>query len=737
NFILIAMHPNTILRYCIYIGLFVTPFIFFIVPSSLLFPFITGKAFTFRIIVEIIFGLWLVLILRDKEYSLRLSPILKALSLFIFVVLLADILAVDAHKAFWSNYERMEGFMALIHLFAYFLVAGSILKTKEIWNKFLTANVAASAIMAVYSFFQLAGKITIHQGGVRVDGSFGNASYLGIYMVFNIFFASILFLNSRAKLAKYILGGVALVDLIVLYYTATRGAILGFLGGALIVFAYLAIKAEKGQAIRKAAGGFLVLLILGAGVFWLAKNTAFVKNSPILSRFATLSFSEIKTQGRYFVWPMAWKGVVEKPILGWGQEGFNYVFNKYYDPRMYTQEPWFDRTHDIFLDWLVNTGALGLLSYLSIFAALLYAVRKSGEQLKKEEKAILYGLSFAYFFHNIFVFDQIGSYILFFSVLAFVHSQNSREFTGRLEKGFSKLQSVLGSGGTRPITDSVIVILILSALYFVNYIPWKQNANIITALKVSAEGALAPLETYEKPLRSYNMGFPEALEHVSGASFNAVSKPEATEKFKQDLFSVIDSGFKKHLERAPYDVRHRIFYSIFLSRFGLYEQSITQLEEAAKYSPSKQSIYMEMGSQLILSGKIDLALEKFKKAYELEPNYEEARFAYGMGAIYAKKFELANQLLQGIQEQKIIFDDRYIGALFSAGLYNDVVATLNKRIAREPVNTQHKITLASVYLQIGMREAAVTQLQEIIKIDPSFKEKGEYYIGEIRAGRNP
>ena len=63
---------------------------------------------------------------------------------------------------------------------------------------------------------------------------------------------------------------------------------------------------------------------------------------------------------------MAIKGFIEKPILGWGQEGFNFVFNKYYDPRMYTQEPWFDRAHNTYLDWLIVGGALGLLSYLAI-----------------------------------------------------------------------------------------------------------------------------------------------------------------------------------------------------------------------------------------------------------------------------------------------------------------------------------------------------------------------------------
>ena len=74
------MHPNTILRYCIYIGLFAVPFIFFLVPDSLLFPFISGKAFIFRAIVQVVLGLYLVLILRDKDYSPKSSLILKAIS---------------------------------------------------------------------------------------------------------------------------------------------------------------------------------------------------------------------------------------------------------------------------------------------------------------------------------------------------------------------------------------------------------------------------------------------------------------------------------------------------------------------------------------------------------------------------------------------------------------------------------------------------------------------------------
>src|SRR3989344_1479925 len=416
------MSTNNWLRNLVFIGIFAVPFIPFVVSGSLLFPFITGKAFIYRVLVEIVFVLWFALAVRDADYRPRSSWIMKATGAFMVVVLLADIFALDSFKAFWSNYERMEGFVALAHHFLFFLVAASMMRTKNIWNKFLATNVGASIIMVIYAFLQLAGKITINQGGVRVDGTFGNATYLAIYMVFNIFFAGLLFTQWKNKTARYLLGAIALLDIVVLYFTATRGAILGAVGGAFITFVYLAIKAEKGDKIRKLAMTFVVLLIVGAGTFWSIRNTALVQKSPVLNRFANVSLEEVRSQGRYFVWPMAWHGFIERPILGWGQEGFNHVFAANYNPKMYNQEPWFDRTHNIVLDWMINAGALGIISYLLIFVAMLYSIGKASDaNMTKAEKGILYGLVAAYIFHNLFVFDQIGSYILFFSLLAFLH----------------------------------------------------------------------------------------------------------------------------------------------------------------------------------------------------------------------------------------------------------------------------------------------------------------------------
>jgi O-antigen ligase len=63
---------------------------------------------------------------------------------------------------------------------------------------------------------------------------------------------------------------------------------------------------------------------------------------------------------------MVYQGFKEKPVFGWGQENFNYVFNKYYNPAMFDQEQWFDRAHNEFLDWLIAGGLPAFFLYISL-----------------------------------------------------------------------------------------------------------------------------------------------------------------------------------------------------------------------------------------------------------------------------------------------------------------------------------------------------------------------------------
>ncbi len=714
------------------------PFVPLVVAKSLFFPFIVGKAFAFRLIVTIIGVAFVALAIKEREYRPKYSHILGALSVFLVVMALATIFAENSFKAFWSNFERMEGFVGLLYFSAYFVILGTVLRTQDVWNRLLATSLGASAIMAIYSFLQIAGKITINQGGVRVDGTLGNASYLGIYMVFHIFFAALLFMRYRLVWQRVLLAIIGIANIVVLYFTATRGSILGLLGGAFITFAYLTLKSEKGDKIRKVAlGGALGLIVL-VGLFVSLRNTDFIKTSPVLSRFSSLSFSEIKTQGRYFVWPMAWQGAMEKPILGWGQEGFNYVFNKYYNPQMYNQEAWFDRTHNVFLDWLISGGFLGLLSYLSILVALGVTLRRAdSEFLTKGDKAVMWGLLSAYVFHNLFVFDQTSSYILFFTILAYAHAHSLGEGNKIWDKISGKLSTSLEKENNHPIYESVAVILGVVVLYFGIIYPYIQNRQLMNVLALNNQGQTGTLEDYKKPLTKKTIGFSEAVEHLSRAAMAVNANPNAPAELKSELFALLDDSFKRQLQTSPNDARYHLFYGIFLNSFGKAAEADKAFARAIELSPKKQSIYFEMVSSLISQGKAKEALPLAKIAYELEPNFFEAKFIYALTAIAAGDDAAANKILSEIPTERVVFDDRLITVLLMVGRVNEIIEIAKTRIALDPGNSQHKLTLAAAYLQAGRRAEAVSAIQELIKLEPSFKEQGEYYIKEIQAGRNP
>src|SRR3989344_3624602 len=100
------MDMKTILRRVVFVGIFAIPFIPFLVTPSMLFPFITGKNFIFRIIVEIIFGAWVLLAIKDAEFRPKFSWLLVAMTSFVAIVGIADIFAENPYKAFF----HMGGF---------------------------------------------------------------------------------------------------------------------------------------------------------------------------------------------------------------------------------------------------------------------------------------------------------------------------------------------------------------------------------------------------------------------------------------------------------------------------------------------------------------------------------------------------------------------------------------------------------------------------------------------------
>jgi hypothetical protein len=145
---------DDILKYGIMAMVYLTLLTPFIVSGSLYFPYITGKAHMLRLFIEIGFSLYIILAIRNKNFLPKKSPLMWAALVFTIILGIATLNAEDPSRSFWSNFERMEGYVHMLHMFAFFLMTTAVFKTKQSWFYILNTSLALSVIMGYLRIYK-------------------------------------------------------------------------------------------------------------------------------------------------------------------------------------------------------------------------------------------------------------------------------------------------------------------------------------------------------------------------------------------------------------------------------------------------------------------------------------------------------------------------------------------------------------------------------------------------------
>jgi len=725
------------------IGLLIVPILPAIVTRSLFFPFITGRNFIFRIIVEIIFVFWLWLLMIDPSYRPRLSMAVWSYLALIVILFLATIFGISPYKSFWSSFERMEGFWAHWHYFLYFLMLISVFKSQTDWNKFFFVSLGVSFLISVYGLLQLLGKLAVHQGSVRLDATLGNATYLAIYLIFHIFlFLFFLFRTKNLWLrCAYLLA--IIFELFIVYHTATRGAIIGLLAG-LAVFSLINIWGSKSKKLKYAALGCFLVVVLIPIIFLLAKNTRVVQSSNVLSRFASISFTETTTQSRFIIWNMAYQAWQDRPVLGWGPESFVYIFSKYYDSRMWQQEPWFDRAHNVFFDWLTSAGLLGLLAYLSLFGSgvvILWRLFKNNPE-EVRSVGIFAGVLAAYFIHNVFVFDNFTSYIIFFAVLAYLHFYYQTLTQGVETAPFNPAVAV-----PKPIRIGVIVLTATAALfslYSFNVKPILASQDIIESLRSLTYTVQGDTKTHdldqgrlmlEQGINRNTFGTTEIREQLAQAADKISNDPGTSLQDKQKIIEFALEQIKIQEEKFPYDVRAKAFLSTLYGDAGDTGNAILAAQDGLAVSDQRQQFYFLLGEAYFRAGEEVLAIATLKQAYDLAPDYPDAINNYAIVLIFAGHPQEAEALLKKHFGAEVVANPKYINAYFAIGDYKRITEIWEKLVVQNPNDAQYRLSLASAYVKTFQDAKAIKELEKAIELAPNFKAQGEIFIKQIKEGK--
>jgi O-antigen ligase len=736
------------------IGLWLIPFLPLYVSGGMLFPFITGKNFVFRIVVEIIFALWVALAFCDPRFRPRLTPLVKAVTIFTAVLFFADLFSPHPWRSFFSNYERMEGFMMLLHLYLYFLMISSTFRTRRDWFIFFHTNLAASLIVSFVALLQKAGYLISIQGGYRVDSTIGNPAYLAAYLSFQVGILALLLRALWQKIGLRIFYLSALFfELLIIYFTATRGAAVAFVAAVpLLLFLSILFWRDvfpRFGRYRSWAIGMLVVVLVIPVLFWMVKDIPAIRSSQVLNRFATISLSDRTTQARFSIWRMSLKGVMERPVLGWGQENYYLVFQRYFDPKLYASEPWFDRSHNLFLDWLIHAGILGIGSFLAILGAVGYRLYDgiwNRRFVDPGEGIILAAVFTSYLIQNIFVFDNLNTYILFFAFLGYADHLGRQpveipEQGERKRKNFARHSPAPASGKLMSAAGAMLV-LVAIAFPFLHFRPIMQSRALVRSLAAYNSPARPDevLEEFKKALSYDSFGTTEVREQMANIARNLPSNQRFGAEERKRFMAFAIEEMKKEISRPAKDIKHMLFLSAILSQGipdtpSYSEEAEAVLKEAIRIAPTKQILSFELAQLYVRKNQLAEALDLLHRVSALEPGYAQANLNLLVIALLANHEGFAREARSRLDLNEIGEEwlER-LGTLYrSKNDFSSAESVYAELVRRFGEKAQYHATFAAVLAETGKVDRAIEETEAAARLDPKqFGKEAEIFLDFLR-----
>ena len=139
NFTRTEIYENflvTLLRFLL-VFVLLLPLVVSVAPlPDTIFPYLIGKVLFFRITIEVMLVLWILLLFINSKFKPRSSLLFFSLSLFLFISVVSSLFSVDINKSFWSTLDIMQGSIDLFHWFLYFLILISIHHNWNDWIKY-------------------------------------------------------------------------------------------------------------------------------------------------------------------------------------------------------------------------------------------------------------------------------------------------------------------------------------------------------------------------------------------------------------------------------------------------------------------------------------------------------------------------------------------------------------------------------------------------------------------------
>jgi O-antigen ligase len=694
-----------------------------IVRLPVLYPYSFDKAMFFQIIIELAAPVWVLLIARFPKYRPKADFINIAAFSFLAVLLVSAVFGYDFLKSFWGYEQRMTGIFTTIHFLIFFLILRSLFivdKNKKRLMYFSSAVCFLVSVVAILEHYIPSFAYFI--GGIFPDRSIsflGNAIVLSAYILPHIFINIYLFLAS-GKTLKAVLILLFITNAWGLYCADTRGTTVGLLAGLCLMsvfflFNFFARKERQNKIFYVSALSVMFFVMIFLSFF--ASKISFIANN-------SLAQGTIAT--RFMLWDIAGQGIAEHPVLGWGPENFDLVYDKFYNPQFLNYsyyETWSDRAHNLILEIFTVSGALGFLSYLSLFFAVFWMLGKE-TPLKRN---IFAGAFAAYFAQNLFAFDSFVVLIIFYLLLAFASVTEKENLAGK---------------NSAPLKNNIIVpvfcvslVISFLGIIFLNVKPLIASNYALKSLAVFGTNNISAENYFKKSKQIWNPYSEMADVKFANAIYSLSGGKQVSGAEKQYLLALAIEEIKENSLKHPYDFSYHFLLGNLYTVSEKYNLAYEEYEQALKLSPKRHVVYFQYASAKFLEGKNNEAVEILRAAVGLDEKVSLAHWRLGLGLLNISQEEALSEAETAVRLGHLQLTGEEVQAFVAVYVKNEkwreLVAFCELLVESNSGVAEYFAQLAAAYAETGEKEKARGAALKAAELDPSFKEDAEIFIKSL------
>jgi O-antigen ligase/tetratricopeptide (TPR) repeat protein len=698
-----------------------------LMEKHFLFPFITVKTYFFYILVDILFCCYLLLLTRKKLYPPK-SKLCYFLFGLIAVRFILDIFGINFVRSFWGNYERMMGLYTWLHILLYLWMILSIYNTRQRYIKLFDVSIFVSLLVSVYGICQKFGLyfwIILDTGDERVYSTLGNAAFLAGYLLINIFFALYLFCKKENLSWRIFYSSAIVVNLFVLFSTATRGALVG-LFAAMMVMLLFVLLFYKNKKVKLISGLILLLIILsGLSVFAL-KDTWLVKNNLALRRLSQISFQEGTTKSRLLLWKMSCRASQDRFLFGYGDNNLFIPLDRYHDFEL--TEDWFDSSHNQFFDELLAHGIIGLIIYiLFLFFVLKQIIKQRFSDFWLS--VVFLGLLTAYLVQGLFIFDTLTiilSFILFFGFLCLATDGKKESIINRTLP-------------ERLIKFFIVIILILISFIYLHTIP--PLVKVVVGQRYIKVNIDKTIKMFEEAEKQAWFGYDNLAPLMAENTLMVFKHPEKYDPGQLERYiSVVSGTYRKAIATSNNYSRFyinlaKLYQSARIINPNFIDESIDLLNEAQKYSPNRIDIYYALAQAYFYKNDLALAESTLNEALKL--NIFQGDIYFRLAEIQLRKgkpedafrnLEMAEQF-----DKEITFEqwEKFAKVLVAREKWEDVLKVFFKMDKLRPNDVNIYSNIALTYKKMGNKEKAREFALKILEIDAGAEKTVEVFLKSL------